>query len=97
MKQINKCFDKFFAGKKQRKNKWQVLQPNEGDYIILFHCDQIIMMIDPDTLEVTYQWCNSPADKRGLDTALIYLKKNKEDILKQIKKKKTKVEKRLKE
>lgn len=97
MKQVNICFERFFAGKKQLKNKWQLQQPNEGDYIVLFHCNRMIMMIDPDTLEATYRWCEGPADQRGLDAALVYLRKNKEDILKRKKKGKTRIEKRLKE
>jgi|BioPla2DNA2_1021312.scaffolds.fasta_scaffold148471_2 hypothetical protein len=97
MKQIDVCFERFFAGKKQLKNKWQLQQPNQGDYIVLFHYNHMIMMIDPDTLEVTYQWYECPADKRGLDAAIAYLDQNRERLVKEIEEQRTKVEKKLKE
>lgn len=94
MKQINECFDRFFSGKMQRKTKWQVHQPNMGDFIVLFHYNHIALMIDPDTLEVMYQWEGEcPTDRRGIVAAVRYLENNKEKILKQIADEKIKLKK----
>lgn len=86
MKQINECFDRFFSGKQQKKSaKWQLHQPNNGDYIVLFHYNHMALMIDPDSLDIVYQWSGEcPTDRRGINAALLYLKDNKERFLKQI-------------
>lgn len=97
IKQINECFDRFFTGKLQRKTKWQVHQPNLGDFIVLFCNDNMALLIDPDTLDVMYQWeGQSRADKNGIIAAIKYLTDNKEKLLQLIANEKTKVEKIIK-
>lgn len=91
MKQIEDCFNRFFTGKSQKKVKWQVHQPNQGDYIVLFHYNHMALMIDPDTLDVVYEWEGEcPTDKRGIKAALEYLNQNKEKLVKQIQEEKIK-------
>jgi len=97
MKQIDDCFNRFFAGKNQRKAKWQVHQPNEGDYIVLFHYNHMALMIDPDNLEIAYEWPGEcPTDVRGIKAAIKYLEENKSRLLEQIAKEKIGAQKKLK-
>lgn len=97
MKQIDDCFNRFFAGKNQKQTKWQVHQPNEGDYIVLFHYNHMALMIDPDTLEIAYEWpgeCST--DVKGIKAAIEYLEENKSRLLEQISKEKVGAQKKLK-
>lgn len=44
----------------------------------LYHYHHIVLVYDTDNHQVQYQWWERPADKRGLDAALAYLKERKE-------------------
>ncbi len=99
MKQIDNCFERFFSDKQQLKSaKWKLQQPNEGDYLVLFHYDHMALMIDPDTLEIAYEWpgeCST--DVRGIKAAIAYLEENRERLIQEEQAKKIKAQKRLKE
>jgi len=76
MKQMNDCLDRFFAGQKPLKAKWQARWHKDYSHImILFHYQHVVLVYDTHNQEILKEWWEVPTDKRGLDAAKEYLAK----------------------
>jgi hypothetical protein len=80
MKQIQTCLDRVFAGEPPLKQKWRAhlgraTVCDNHRWLLLHHYHHLVLVVDLDTKEIIRQWWEKPADKRGLDAALAYLKK----------------------
>lgn len=74
MKQMNKCLDRFFAGKWPANTKWKAIShAGHPDQLFLFHYHHLVLHYDLKNDKVLYQWWEKPADLRGLKAALNYL------------------------
>lgn len=79
MKQIDEVLTRHLIDKKPPLlKKWQVttrLPHFASDQPILFllHYHHLILAVDLQSKRVLHSWYEKPADKRGLDSALIWL------------------------
>ncbi|SFJ64536.1 hypothetical protein SAMN02799624_05348 [Paenibacillus sp. UNC496MF] len=74
MKQIQECLDRLFAGQAPIKQKWQARLPADPPQtLFLFHYHHLVLVYDLSVNRPIYRWWEKQADKRGLDSALIYL------------------------
>jgi hypothetical protein len=79
MKQIQVMLDRHFEGKPPLSHKWRVIKcPFNKNAIRVYHYLHLILVYDLDNHMVLYSWWEKPADKRGLESCLAYLKKLKE-------------------
>ena len=79
MKQIDEALNRFFDGRKQLKQKWVAIkqQKDLNEFLVLYHYQHIILIINLKDLSIKYKWYECPTDKRGLDAALKYIENKK--------------------
>lgn len=77
MKQINECLTRAFEGQRPKPSaKWKaaiVDQYPEGDMLYLFHYHHRVLVYSLDKARVVYEWSERPADRRGLNSAKMWL------------------------
>jgi len=68
--------DRYFAGKRTLSRKWRAYRhPDLENVIVVCHYHHLVLMYDLFSDRPLYTWWERPADKRGLDACLEYLKK----------------------
>ena len=81
MKQIDECLDRAFAGKKalSKKLRAAIIDCNSERMLFLCHYQHLVLIYNLNKKELERQWYELPADKRGLDAALKYIKNREEE------------------
>lgn len=73
MKQMHECLSRFFEGRPFRlSDKWKALKM--GENLLLLHYHHPVLVYDIARQVIVTEWWEKPADKRGLDSAKIWLK-----------------------
>lgn len=84
MKQINEALNRLFDGRKQLKQKWIAIKHHSNDdnkdYLLLYHYQHLILVVSLDDYSIKHEWWECPTDKRGLDSAKIYIENKKQNI-----------------
>ena len=76
MKQIDTVMHRAFSGHPPLKTKWKgIINYERGEHILyLFHYHHLILKYNVTRRIYLHEWYEKPADKRGLDSAKIWLK-----------------------
>ena len=79
MKQIDKCLVDAFAGKKPApSSKWKaiILRKNHDYKLFVFHYQHTVLVFNINEWSSFYEWWEKPADRRGLESCLEWLREN---------------------
>lgn len=83
MKQIDTALWRAFSDHKPLKSaKWKGYMKWTGQtYILyLFHYHHLVLKYDVFNQQILFEWYEKPADKRGLDSAKIWLKAREDRV-----------------
>lgn len=76
-KGVRDVIERFLNQKRPLKSKWAFqtyYDPFKGSYLVLTHYHHTLLVINPKTKLIAFQWWEKPTDLRGLQSAVLVLK-----------------------
>lgn len=79
-KGVREVIERFLNKQRPLKSKWMIqtyYDAYNGQYLVFTHYHHTLLVINPKTKLIIYQWWEKPTDLRGLQSAVLVLKEKK--------------------